>query len=107
MNANISNALRYGIYRRDGFRCALCDDTRGLQIHHVLPRGRGGKGHAFNLITLCAHCHATAHGRPLDPTEFTAADIEQACFEYLADYYAESDAFRAYWFGLFAETDPP
>ena len=42
MTANIDNKLRKAIYRRDGFRCALCDSTDGLQIHHVVPRGRGG-----------------------------------------------------------------
>ena len=88
MNANISNALRYRIYRRDGFRCALCDSTSGLQIHHVIPRRCGGDSHPYNLITLCRFCHAIAHGRPLDPTEFTADDIEQAAVEYLSDYYA-------------------
>ena len=29
-NANISNQIRKAVYRRDGFRCALCDDVRGL-----------------------------------------------------------------------------
>lgn len=63
MTANIDNKLRKAIYRRDGFRCALCDSTDGLQIHHVVPRGRGGsRTNPHNLITLCWRCHAAAHG---------------------------------------------
>ena len=42
MHANINRELRRRIYRRDGWRCALCDSTRYLQIHHVIPRGQGG-----------------------------------------------------------------
>ena len=105
MHANITNALRYRIYRRDGFRCALCDSTSGLQIHHVLPRGRGGNGSEYNLITLCRFCHAIAHGRPLDPTEFTADDINEAAYEYLADYYAEDETFRDVWASIFLGED--
>lgn len=62
MNANISNEVRRGIYRRDGFRCALCDSTDGLQIHHVVPRGVGGSNSPMNLICLCWRCHNAAHG---------------------------------------------
>jgi len=35
--------VRRGVYKRDGWRCALCDSTDGLQIHHVKPRGKGGQ----------------------------------------------------------------
>ena len=40
--ANIPAATRRAVYRRDGYRCALCDDVRGLQIHHAMPRSVGG-----------------------------------------------------------------
>ena len=38
--------------------------------------------------TLCADCHALAHGIDLRGVEMTQADMEQAITEYLADYYA-------------------
>ena len=90
MYANIPNTTRREVYRRDGYRCALCDCTSGLQIHHVIPRGEGGTDSPHNLITLCSYCHSHAHGRPLYDTPMTAADITQYCVEYLADYYLES-----------------
>ena len=88
MNANIKSATRREVYRRDGYRCALCDSSQGLQVHHAIPRGEGGTDSPHNLITLCSYCHSHAHGRPLYDTPVTAAEIAQACVEYLADYYA-------------------
>ena len=89
MHANINRELRRRIYRRDGWRCALCDSTRYLQIHHVIPRGQGGpREEEMNLITLCADCHALAHGINLNGWDATQEDVEQAIIEYLADYYA-------------------
>ena len=90
LSANITNQERKAIYRRDGYRCALCDSTRYLQIHHVVPRGQGGPAaNAMNLITLCSDCHALAHGTNLrDWQDVTQETIEHAIIEYLADYYA-------------------
>ena len=38
ISANIPTSTRKAIYRRDGYRCALCDSTQYLQIHHIIPR---------------------------------------------------------------------
>lgn len=90
VSANIPNIIRKEVYRRDGFRCALCDDTRGLQVHHVVRRSQGGTNSPQNLITLCWKCHAVAHGTAMPGYEdIQTADVCQACVEYLADYYAE------------------
>lgn len=64
MNANIKNATRREVYRRDGYRCALCDSSQGLQVHHAIARGEGGTDSPQNLITLCSYCHSHAHGPP-------------------------------------------
>lgn len=89
-NANISNQIRKAVYRRDGFRCALCDDVRGLQIHHVVRRSQGGTDYPHNLITLCWRCHAVAHGTRLpEYGHMEPAEVCQACVEYLADYYVD------------------
>lgn len=104
LNANVTKETRRAVYRRDGYRCALCDDVRGLQIHHVMPRSAGGCDEEMNLITLCWRCHAEAHGTymperhpnaPKTPEELVAFRIElmndyaQQCVEYVADLYAE------------------
>ena len=89
MHANVSTKMRQRVYKRDGYRCALCDCTHYIQIHHVVPRGAGGKVESEqNMITLCATCHAQAHGHDVFNTGITAEDMEQYCVEYLADHYA-------------------
>ena len=63
ISASIPYPMRRQVYRRDGYRCALCDSTKYLQIHHLYPRSIGGAGHPMNLITLCMYCHAGRHPR--------------------------------------------
>jgi len=88
LSANISNKARKEIYRRDHYRCALCDGSTRLQIHHAIPRGQGGSDHEHNLITLCSFCHNHAHGFPQFKTDITQEDIELMIIQYLSDYYA-------------------
>lgn len=88
ISANISKETRKHVYRRDGYRCALCDSTQYIQIHHAIPRGEGGTNHAQNLITLCMDCHALAHGTDLRGWGACPEDVQQAVVEYLADLYA-------------------
>lgn len=89
ISANINNARRRLVYRRDNYACAVCDDSRNLQIHHIIHRSQGGGNSMHNLITLCPKCHALAHGTNLyDDPGLNAEDMNQAIIEYMADYYA-------------------
>lgn len=91
ISASIPKEIRKAVYKRDGYRCALCDGTNGLQIHHCVHRSMGGSNSPQNLVTLCWKCHAAAHGTKLPeyPEYITEGYIEQAIVEYLSDYYAE------------------
>ena len=87
--SKLTNAQRKAIYRRDGFQCALCGCTRYLQLHHYIPRGKGGLDTPHNLITLCSDCHALAHGfNAHDYPDMSPEAVGQSILEYLADYYA-------------------
>lgn len=97
ISANISKETRKKVYRRDGWRCALCDSTRCIQIHHVVPRGKGGPNTMQNLITLCSDCHGLAHGIDLRGFGATEEDVEQAMVEYMADLYAEDGVIWNPW----------
>lgn len=116
MSANIENKLRKEVYRRDGFRCAVCDSTDGLQIHHVKSRGRGGADHPMNMITLCWRCHNAAHGSMMGDEYAAAAGcaagmtreevrrevmyyMELEIVRYLSDYYAERGEIWYPWDG--------
>lgn len=90
ISAKVSNEKRKAVYRRDGYRCALCDSTKYLQIHHYIHRSVGGSNSMHNLICLCSDCHALAHGTNLrDWQDITQEDVEQAIVEYLEDMYME------------------
>lgn len=90
ISANLTSAQRKAIYRREGWRCALCDSTKYLQIHHIIQRSQGGSNHPHNLIALCSDCHALAHGMDLRGLVDVEMDrpIDQAIVEYMADLYA-------------------
>ena len=88
ISANIPNETRKRVYRRDNYRCALCDSSRYIQIHHYCPRGQGGNDSVENLITLCSVCHGLVHGVLVPGLDMAPQDVEQACCEYLADIYA-------------------
>lgn len=47
---------------RDGYKCQCCGKKNcRLEVHHLLPRSRGGSDKLENLITLCSDCHHLAH----------------------------------------------
>ena len=104
LSAKLTNAQRKAIYRRDGYRCALCDSTKYIQLHHIITRGQGGTNHPHNLITLCADCHAAAHGMLLrEWPDVTAETMEQAIVEYMADLYAEEGEIWNPWRNPYAK----
>jgi 5-methylcytosine-specific restriction protein A len=60
--------VKASILRRDGYACQDCGSVfrggagmrrkRGsLEVHHIIPRSRGGSDHPRNLKTLCPSCH--------------------------------------------------
>jgi 5-methylcytosine-specific restriction endonuclease McrA len=54
--------LRQQVLRRDAWRCQLCGSMSNLEVHHKEFRSHAGEDSELNLITLCAECHAGAHG---------------------------------------------
>lgn len=65
-SSNYYVGYRKYILDRDRERCVLCDRNNPLHVHHIVPRGAGGKNEYRNLITLCGGpdgCHSVkAHG---------------------------------------------
>lgn len=41
--------------------CYLCGFTKALEIHHIIPRAKGGNNKIENLVMLCPNCHALTH----------------------------------------------
>ncbi len=43
-------------------KCKLCNKkTKHLELHHIIPKSRGGTNDESNLIKLCPECHGLAH----------------------------------------------
>jgi len=59
----IPPSVRQAVLARDRYRCQStgCGNTRFLEIHHIMPRARGGSNRKENLTTLCSRCHAYRH----------------------------------------------
>ena len=64
--ATIPPTTRRLVLARDRHRCQApgCDHVKFLEVHHVVPRARGGQNGPENLITLCSACHRLQHERP-------------------------------------------
>lgn len=41
--------------------CAICGDTHGLQVHHIVLRSQGGDDVDANFCALCLTCHDNIH----------------------------------------------
>jgi 5-methylcytosine-specific restriction endonuclease McrA len=50
--------LRLQVLERDGFVCQFCGKTNDrLEIHHKVPKRKGGLDMLENLISYCRKCH--------------------------------------------------
>jgi hypothetical protein len=55
--------VRRRVLARDGFHCQECNKPLAdvpswfTEVHHIVPRERGGSDHPSNLKTLCLVCH--------------------------------------------------
>ena len=47
-----------------GYRCAICKETSGLQIDHIIEWSEVREHKFENMIVLCAICHARESARP-------------------------------------------
>ena len=43
-------------------KCKICNKkNEHLELHHIIPKSRGGSDDVSNLIELCSECHGKAH----------------------------------------------
>ncbi len=59
----IPGRTRTAVLARDQHRCSVpgCRSTRGLELHHIQWRSRGGDHRTRNLTTTCSVHHASVH----------------------------------------------
>ena len=59
----VTPRLREQVFARDHHRCTVpgCRSARNLDIHHIIPRARGGKHELWNVTLLCSGHHMALH----------------------------------------------
>ena len=50
----------FGFGEQDYIPCEICK-RKSVDIHHILPKSKGGKDLVNNLIALCRQCHINVH----------------------------------------------
>jgi 5-methylcytosine-specific restriction endonuclease McrA len=61
----INRDLAQRVFTRDNWTCQWCERPGGgLDPHHRLPRGRGGKDTYDNLVSVHRACHRFIHANP-------------------------------------------
>ncbi len=60
---SIPPAIRVQILAKARHKCQTpgCNHTRFLEIHHLIPRSKGGKNNISNLRVFCSTCHSRIH----------------------------------------------
>ena len=67
--STIPPRIRREVLARDRHGCRRkgCNHTRFLEIHHIIPRSKGGANDPENLLTICTACHKLLHEKGGDP----------------------------------------
>lgn len=58
-----SETIRKKIKKRDKHKCKVCHNPNAYQIHHIKPRGAGGRGVYQNGMLICDRCHERMHDK--------------------------------------------
>ncbi len=67
--AQVSQSVRFEVFKRDKFQCQYCGAKAPdvvLHVDHIDPVGKGGGNEIVNLITSCAGCNLGKSDRKLD-----------------------------------------
>ncbi len=61
--SSIPPATRRFVLARARHQCERpgCNHTHFLEVHHKIPRSKGGNNEAENLLALCSGCHRLVH----------------------------------------------
>ena len=67
-NAKRYNGNYYLVMQRDRYKCAICDSTENLCVHHIDGYSEDNLEHSNlnKMLTLCRRCHAQVHASSLE-----------------------------------------
>ena len=56
----LSHHQRQKTMAREQYKCTMCG-CPAEEVHHKVPRSKGGKNESGNLVVLCRECHEMLH----------------------------------------------
>lgn len=59
---------------RDNHRCVICGFDIIINVHHIIPKIKGGTNYLDNLITLCPNHHKMADLEIIDVSQYRRTD---------------------------------
>ncbi len=80
----LSKAVRFEVFKRDGFACQYCGahpPKALLHVDHIKPVSLGGLNSIDNLITACADCNLGKAARPLSEKPKSLAEKAEEATE--------------------------
>jgi len=74
-----AHRVRSGYYDRlvDKLTCAVCDFWGPVELHHILPRSKGGADTQDNLMPLCSNHHQMLHCGLAEILDGTYIDLRE------------------------------
>jgi RNA-directed DNA polymerase len=61
------------------YRCRLCGESlfneEAIQVHHIIPRSKGGGNHYANLTLVHLYCQQQIHSGKIEPTDATGEPL--------------------------------
>ncbi|MDP2661878.1 MAG: HNH endonuclease [Dehalococcoidia bacterium] len=59
----IPQDVRWGVFKRDGYKCVKCGAESDLTVDHIIPVIAGGPNEESNFQTLCKTCNSRKGAR--------------------------------------------
>ena len=83
---DVSNRTKVKILKRLNIGCSLCGWNEGAcDLHHIIPKSKGGQDSHDNVTLICPNCHRLAHSGKI--TKFVSLQ-EQIGEAWRKHYYA-------------------
>lgn len=92
----IRENFRNKVFKRDGFKCKVCNNKNNLDAHHIVDRNEIPNGGYVvqNGITLCGDCHLKAEQHHINPNleedEFSPDSLYRLIGSNFTDAYVAS-----------------
>ena len=81
---DVSNRTKIKILNRLNCGCSVCGwKEAACDLHHIVPKKKGGTNDHYNLTLLCPNCHRLAHSGK----ELTLINIQEQFGEAWREHY--------------------